>query len=84
MSRQAPSETIRERFLALIPRMIVLHDAVARDVGLSSSELQALHVISLADGPISPGEISVRTGLPRSTVTRTLDGLERRGYLARN
>ena len=84
MSKQTASATIRERFLALIPRMIVLHDAVARDVGLSPSELQTLHVVSLADGPISPGEISQRTGLPRSTVTRTLDGLERRGYLSRS
>ncbi|QDZ16206.1 MarR family winged helix-turn-helix transcriptional regulator [Humibacter ginsenosidimutans] len=78
------SAAIRASFLSLVPRMLVLHDQVAKDVGLTPSELQALHVVSLASGTISPGELSRRTGLPPSSVTRAVDGLERRGFVHRS
>lgn len=63
--------------------MILLHEQVAKDMGLSAVALQALHLIDLHDGPISPTELSSRSGLPRSTVTRVLAGLEAEGYVRR-
>ena len=80
----SPVDQIRARFLGLIPRMILLHDTVARESGLTAAELQALHVIDLHEGPISPSELSDETGLPRSTVTRVLTGLAEAGYITRS
>ena len=82
-SRQAAQATIRDRFLQLVPRMILLNAQVAKDVHLSDTALQTLHMISLRDQPSSPGEIAASLGLPPSTVTRILDQLETRGYIAR-
>ena len=81
--RQIAQTTIRDRFLSLVPRMILLNAQVAKDVHLSDAALQTLHVISLRHQPSSPGEIAALTGLPPSTVTRILDRLEADGFIAR-
>jgi DNA-binding MarR family transcriptional regulator len=66
-----------------VPRVLLLHAQVADDAGISEVALNALHVIALHGGPMYPAEVSVQTGLPRSTVTRVLDGLEAAGYVTR-
>ncbi|SDS41235.1 MarR family winged helix-turn-helix transcriptional regulator [Microlunatus soli] len=75
--------TIRDRFQQLVPQMILLHERVAKEMGLSAVALQALHLIDLHDGPISPTELSKSSGLPRSTVARVLAALESDGYVRR-
>jgi DNA-binding MarR family transcriptional regulator len=82
-ARSQAQQVIRDRFQHLVPQMILLHERVAKDVGIPAVALQALHLIDLHDGPISPSELSVRSGLPRSTVARILANLEADGYVRR-
>ena len=81
--REQSLRTIRDRFLLLVPHMILLHERVAKEVGLTAVELQALHLLTLADEPLSPSELGNRSELPRSTVTRVLTSLESAGYVVR-
>ena len=82
-ARSQARKAIRDRFQHLAPQMILLHERVAKEVGLSAVALQALHLIDLHDGPISPTELSEQSGLPRSTIARVLAQLEDDGYLSR-
>lgn len=82
--RSRAAGRISAAFQRLIPRMILLHEQVAKDAGISAVALQALHVITLHRGPVSPSELSDRTGLPRSTVSRVLAQLAAQGYLVRS
>lgn len=81
--RERAIATIRDRFQRLAPHVILLHERIAKDVGLNAVELQVLHLLSLAGGPLSPSELSTISELPRSTVTRVLSGLESAGYVSR-
>ena len=82
--RSKAAERIGTAFQRLIPRMILLHEQVAKNAGISGVALQVLHAVTLNPGPISPSDLSERTGLPRSTVSRVLAQLEARGYLVRS
>jgi len=82
--RSKAAERISTAFQRLIPRMILLHEQVAKDAGISGVALQVLHTVTLNPGPISPSQLSEQTGLPRSTVSRVLAQLEERGYLVRS
>ena len=82
--RSRATERISAAFQRLIPRMILLHEQVAKDAGISGVALQALHAVTLNPDPISPSELSEQTGLPRSTVSRVLAQLESQGYLVRS
>ena len=75
--------TIRERFQRLAPHVILLHERIAKETGLTAVELQVLHLLSLAGEPQSPSDLSALAELPRSTITRVLAGLESAGYVAR-
>lgn len=63
---------------------MLLHEQVARDIKMPAVDLQALHVLSLHGGPMSPSELSAEAGLPRSTITRVLGNLEDAGYITRS
>lgn len=67
----------------LIANAILYNEQVARALGMGIIDLQTFGVISRHDGPITPTEVSARTGLPASTTTRVLDRLEEAGYVAR-
>lgn len=82
--REAQLAIIRDRFQELVPRIVLLHERVAKDVGLSGVELQVLHILFLAGEPLSPSELSERAELPRSSMTRVLAGIERGGYVHRS
>lgn len=61
----------------------VLHSqAVARRVGINSSDLECLDLI-LMGGPASAGEIGRRTGLTSGAVTGLIDRLERQELVER-
>ncbi len=81
--RERSLATIRDRFLDLVSQMILLHERVAREEGLTAVELQALHLLALAGGALSPSELSERAELARSTTTRVIARLEERGYVVR-
>jgi DNA-binding MarR family transcriptional regulator len=82
-NRRAYLKTIRDRFQELVPRIVLLHERVAKEVGLSGVELQVLHILFLAGRPLSPSELSDRAELPRSSMTRILAGLESADYVHR-
>ena len=61
----------------------VLHgQAVARRVGVNSSDLECLDLI-LMSGPSTAGEIARHTGLTSGAVTGLIDRLERLGLVER-
>lgn len=61
---------------------VLLSQAVARRVGVNSSDMECLDLI-LIDGPASAGEIGRRTGLTSGAVTGLIDRLERKGLVER-
>src|SRR4029450_798853 len=61
----------------------VLHgQAIARKVGINSSDLECLALI-LLNGPSTAGEIARRPGLTSGAVTGLIDRLERLGLVER-
>ena len=64
-------------------RAVLFQDAVARSVGLNSSDLQAVGLL-LSEGPATPGELAARLGLTHGGgITGLIDRLERAGYVSR-
>src|SRR5215216_3398264 len=90
MASRKPNQDSKE---ALIGRLMlamrrssaagVLHgQAIARKVGVNSSDLECLDLI-LLNGPSTAGEIARRTGLTSGAVTGLIDRLERLGLVER-
>lgn len=89
----APRKTNQEGKQALAGRLMlamrrssaagVLHSqAVARRVGINSSDLECLDLI-LMKGPSTAGDIARHTGLTSGAVTGLIDRLERLGLVER-
>jgi DNA-binding MarR family transcriptional regulator len=74
---------VAELWAALIGQAILFNEQVAKALGIGAVDLQTFGVISRHGGPISPTEVTARTGLPASTTTRVLDRLEQAGYIVR-
>jgi DNA-binding MarR family transcriptional regulator len=75
----AMGDAMRE-FMA---RAVLFQDAVARSVGLNSSDLQTVGLL-MSDGPASPSELSTRIGMTQGgAITGLIDRLERAGYVTR-
>lgn len=85
-SRQDAPVAPAERLMMAMRRSSatgVLHSqAVARRVGINSSDLECLDLI-LMGGPASAGEIGRRTGLTSGAVTGLIDRLERQQLVER-
>lgn len=74
------SETMR----VYMARAVVFQDAVAKSVGLNSTDLQCANML-LLHGPATPGELAERCGLTAGgAVTAVIDRLERRGLVRRS
>jgi DNA-binding MarR family transcriptional regulator len=58
-----------------------LSDAARRDAGLTAADIAALIAIAVAPAPVST--IADRLGVTGPTLSRTLDGLQARGFLIR-
>jgi DNA-binding MarR family transcriptional regulator len=84
LSRDEPVTQIADLLARLIGEAILFNEGVAAALGISAIDLQTFGVIARHDGAITPSEVSARTGLPASTVTRVLDRLEQRGFITRN
>lgn len=53
------------------------------DLGLSLTQVKALWLLETGEGPMTVGELAGRLGLSLPTASRTVDGLLRRGWVAR-
>src|SRR4030095_7056965 len=93
MRNMATKKTSQEGRQALVGRLMpamrrssaagVLHgQAIARKVGVNSSDLECLDLI-LLNGPSTAGEIARRTGLTSGAGTGLIDRPERLGLVAR-
>lgn len=72
-----------EAMQEFMARAVLFQDAVARSVGLNSTDLQAVGLL-MSSGPATPGELAARTGLTAGgAVTAMIDRLERAGYVTR-
>ena len=60
----------------------MFHTAVAARLGLGATEEKTLDLLERL-GPLSPGELSRRTGSAPASVTGVLDRLQRRGFVTR-
>jgi DNA-binding MarR family transcriptional regulator len=89
----ATKKTSQESRQALVGRLMpamrrssaagVLHgQAIARKVGINSSDLECLDLI-LLNGPSAAGDVARRTGLTSGAVTGLIDRLERLGLVER-
>lgn len=67
---------------ALVSGGILFHQALAERLELNASDLQCLGVLQ-SSGPITAGELALRTGLTTGGVTRVVDRLERTGFVER-
>jgi len=61
---------------------ILLHEAIARSVGLTGVDHKYLSLI-LRQGPLTAGELSQHTGLTTGAVTAMIDRLEHRQLVSR-
>lgn len=53
------------------------------DLGLSLTQVKALWLLETGEDPMTVGELAGRLGLSLPTASRTVDGLLRRGWVAR-
>ena len=76
----AESGQVMQEFMACA---VLYQEAVARQVGLNGTDLQALGVL-VGEGPTSPGRLAQRTGISAGgAITQLIDRLERAGYARR-
>jgi DNA-binding MarR family transcriptional regulator len=61
---------------------MLFHGAIADRAGLCPTDHKALDVL-LRDGPLTAGELSLRTGLASASVTSLIDRLEAKGLVRR-
>jgi DNA-binding MarR family transcriptional regulator len=76
-----PQTTIPYEVWRISRRIRQLFDAELLDLGISGSEF-ALYSL-LRAGPMTPSEVSRRSGLPATTVSKALQRVEDRGHLSR-
>jgi DNA-binding MarR family transcriptional regulator len=80
--RSDPRAQLAREVRLAIASAVVHNESVAAKVGMSSSEMQTVHLLRL-NGPLSPGRLAELTELSTGTVTGVLDRLERLGLVAR-
>ena len=76
-----PQTTIPYEVWRIARRIRQLFDAELLDLGISGSEF-ALYSL-LRAGPMTPTEVSRRSGLPATTASKALQRVEDRGHLSR-
>lgn len=78
-----PAARIAGLLRLLIEQAVLTNEGIARSLGLNVVDLQTFGLISRHGEPLTPGEVTARTGLPASTTTRVLDRLEHAGFIQR-
>jgi DNA-binding MarR family transcriptional regulator len=56
---------------------------IVDDLGLTFTQVKALHNLRISEQPLSVGELSERLGLSLPATSRAVDGLARKGWLER-
>ncbi|NUS05091.1 MAG: MarR family transcriptional regulator [Nonomuraea sp.] len=62
--------------------MVINSLAAAEAAGLNATDYYALNLLDLS-GPLTSGELAVRTGLTTGATTRLIDRLEKGGFVRR-
>lgn len=73
-----PGELLGRDFITAV---VVFHDVVGRQLGVSPVERKCLDLVSR--GPVTAGSIAMHTGLTTGAVTGLVDRLEKAGYVQR-
>jgi DNA-binding MarR family transcriptional regulator len=76
---QAISDAMRH----VSAQSVLVSNAVAEKVGLSSSDLECLDYVMMADGAATPSLLAEKTGLTSGAITGVIDRLERAGFVTR-
>ena len=72
---------MQEAMRSFMARVVLFQEAVARSVGLNSSDLQTVGLL-MSEGPASPGELAERIGMTQGgAITGLIDRLEKAGYV---
>lgn len=62
---------------------VLFHTAIAERLGLNPSDHKVADILSLEDGPVTPGRLAELTGLTTGAITGVLDRLEHAGFVTR-
>ena len=82
MSRRALLDDAVAAALDLSMAKVEFHTAVAECLGLGATEEKAVDILQ-GHGPLTAGDLAVRTGLAPATVTALIDKLEDKGFVHR-
>lgn len=77
------AEEVRARLVALGMEMNTMTSRFAEATGLHQTDVRALWMLAEAEAPRTAGELGARLGLSSAAATRTVDRLERWGYVER-
>ena len=81
-SRAQLEQELSAAFQVMTGQSTLLSERVAQQLGLSSSDLEALGVV-YAGQAVSPGGLAAATGLTSGAVTALIDRLAARGFVTR-
>ena len=62
---------------------VLFHTAVAERLGLNPSDHKVADILSLEEGPVTPGRLAELTGLTTGAITGVIDRLENAGLVRR-
>lgn len=65
-------------------KTVLFHQAIADRLGLNTSDLMCLSILSDAAEPLTAGQLAEATGLTAGSVTVMIDRLEKAGYVQRD
>src|SRR3712207_1069124 len=80
--RRRLANLVRDRVRDSTHQLSVLNHVVGGRIGLRDVDLDCLDLV-VRHGPLSPSELSRRTGVHPATMTGVLDRLERAGWVVR-
>ena len=74
------SECLAVRVRLLSRTITGIYDEALRPLGLTVGQMNILVVVAKR-GPVSPGEVARRLNMEKSTVSRNIDRMAKRGWL---
>jgi len=83
MSRRAMHDRLNRLTRDLSTETILLHQTIADRLGLNPTDHKCLGFLLDAGGPITAGELAVRTGLTTGAITGIVDRLEQADFVRR-